>query len=232
MPQFCRWIFHEKCSHLGCLWQEISWFDGDRICSWDIRGIYWWSMEGSPKDAYVGEQNSNNYVMVYDKDITKKIFMGSQNQQPQNCGFRNSHCINQILWLVGGNWLPWILTFPINIKGFDYHPNWRSPSFFRTGWLKTTSQMDSQRGSLTKEWWMPKTHHGFHVWVAGCRRWSPWMDLHQVIQKLFKIRWALGLWSPWKYYDHLNYVFFFWFMVFMLGDPKYEGFRKTWWLNP
>ena len=52
-------------------------------------------------------------------------------------------------WLVGGDWLPWILHFPINIGlnilvgGWEHflfsqkywvgnnHPNWRTPSFFR-----------------------------------------------------------------------------------------------------
>ena len=33
--------------------------------------------------------------------------------------------------LVGGDWLPSILNFPIYYKGFmSNHPNWRSPSFF------------------------------------------------------------------------------------------------------
>ena len=43
--------------------------------------------------------------------------------------------------LVGGEWLPSIFNFPIYILGISNHLNWRTPSFFRTGWPWPTNQL-------------------------------------------------------------------------------------------
>ena len=66
-------------------------------------------------------------------------------------------------WLVV--WLPSIWHFPRNIKGFCHHPNWRTPSFFRTGWVSPTTNQRcaayGDRGELDVKVFGPSEMMGF-----------------------------------------------------------------------
>ena len=102
--------------------------------------------------------------------------------------------------------------FPRNIGNFCHHPNWRTPSFFRTGWGKTTTKQKSrvlnhppsfwcqrvntiqldlwhQRGPLSDVWDRPV---GFHTgWFHGD---GPMMESYghpmMVLYGFFYARWC------------------------------------------